>query len=101
MATERYLGVVHAGLFRRLTPFRDPAGGCRLSQARPGAAPEPLEISLEDYAGAALLVEGVAQELWIYEANVIEKASPIVTELVQFVLGHPAFDIDVKPIEGP
>jgi hypothetical protein len=102
MARERFLGVVQQGVLRRLTPIRDPAGGCRLSRARLGAEPpEEAELSLEGHEGAALLVEGEAQELWIYEADVIEKASPIVTELVQFVLGHPVLSIDPKPMAAP
>jgi hypothetical protein len=102
MARERFLGVVLEGLLRRLTPIRDPAGGCRLTRRKAEAgSPEDEELSMESYEGAALLVEGEAQELWIYEAQVIEKGSPIVTELVQFVLGHPVLQPDLKPMEAP
>lgn len=102
MARERFLGVVLQGVLRRLTPIRDPAGGCRLTRRKAGAgSPEDDELSMEDYEGAALLVEGEAQEFWIHEAQVIEKGGPIVTELVQFVLGHPVLQIDPNPIEAP
>lgn len=101
MARQRILGVVRGGILGRLTPIRDMAGGCRLTR-RPVSAgsPEDDELSMEGYEGAALLVEGEAQELWIYEAEVIDKGSPIVTELVQYVLGHPVLRIDPKPMEA-
>jgi hypothetical protein len=101
MANERILGVVRNGYLRRLTPIRDLGIGCRLTREAPGAAaPESGEIDLRSYEGCAVLVEGEPLELWVYSAVVVEQAGPIVTELVQYVLGQPEAAIDPSPRMG-
>ena len=43
------------------------------------------EINLGEYEGKAIMVSGVLPEHkgWLYEANVIDQASPILTEVVK------------------
>jgi hypothetical protein len=98
MAKERILGIVQNGLLRRLTPVRDLGIGCRLTRDVSGKGPpEQGEIDLARYGGNAILVEGEPAELWAHSANVVEEAGPIVTELVQYVLGLPDLPLDPKP----
>ena len=98
MAKERILGIVQAGLLRRLTPVRDLGVGCRLTRDAPGTGPpEQNEIDLARYEGSAILIEGEPAELWVHSANVVEEAGPIVTELMQYVLGLPELAVDPKP----
>ena len=95
MGKERILGVVRNGYLKRLTPLRDWGVGCRLTrEPADAAAPESGEIDLRSYDGRAILVEGEQGEFWVYSAAVIEQGGPIVTELVQYVLGHPEAPID-------
>lgn len=94
---EKILGIVKDGLFRRLTPIRD-WSGCRLTRIAPQQAqsPESGEIQLAEYEGSAVLVTGEAQEFWIYSAAVIEQAGPIVSILVEHVLGGVDEEIEAK-----
>jgi hypothetical protein len=94
---EKILGIVKDGLFRRLTPIRD-WSGCRLTRIGPQRAqsPESGEIQLAEYEGSAVLVTGEAQEFWIYSADVIEQAGPIVSILVEHVLGGVDEEIEAK-----
>ena len=98
MANERILGIVRNGYLRRLTPVRDLGAGCRLTRESPdAAAPERGEIDLRPYEGCAILVEGEQREFWVHSAAVLEQGGPILTELVQYVLGHPEAPIDPNP----
>jgi hypothetical protein len=102
MAKQRILGIVRDKQLRRLTPIRDLGLGCRLSrEAANAAAPERGEIDLSRYEGSAILVEGEPRDFWVYSASVIEQGGPIVTELVQYVLGDPGTEIELKPHIAP
>jgi hypothetical protein len=43
------------------------------------------EINLTEYEGKAIMVNGVLPEHkgWLYEANVVDQASPILTAVVE------------------
>jgi hypothetical protein len=100
--TEKILGIVKEGLFRRLTPIRD-WSGCRLTRIAPqaGQSPESAEIELAKYEGSAVMVTGDPQEFWIYSADVIEEAGPIVSVLVEHVLGGVEKEIEAKEYGEP
>lgn len=90
MSKERILGVVQGGLFRRLTPIRDPGGGCRLTRAKAKDKAKSVDakaIDLSPYEGTALLIEGRNQDMWVFDVDIIERAGPILSGLVQHVLG--------------
>ena len=61
--------------------------------AKPASIAEELtashEINLAEYEGKAVMVTGVLPERrgWLYEANVIDQASPILTEVVKELFG--------------
>jgi hypothetical protein len=78
------LGLVERGRFRPLTAAA-PSGSVRLTSIAPQAAqaPEGDELDLAEYEGSAIMVAGHNQGDWIYSAEVIDKATPIVTELVR------------------
>ncbi|WP_143170964.1 hypothetical protein [[Phormidium ambiguum] IAM M-71] len=65
-----------AGSYRRLTTMRMP-------EAQP---PELDEIHLNEYEGQAILVNGYADEVWIWSAEVVEVAGSILTILVKQML---------------
>lgn len=51
------------------------------------AAPESQEIDLSPYEGKALMVQGQEGSDWLYSAEVIDEAEPILTAVVQHIFG--------------
>jgi hypothetical protein len=88
---DRILGLVERGKFRPLEAAA-PSRSVRLTRIPPQAAqsPESGELDLAEYEGSAIMVAGSNQGDWIYSAEVIDQATPIVTELVRRVFGASA-----------
>jgi hypothetical protein len=84
---EQTLGLVERGKFQPLGAA--PSGSVRLTRIPPqaGQPPESGELDLVEYEGSAIMVHGNNQGDWIYSAEVIDQATPIVTELVRRVFG--------------
>jgi hypothetical protein len=87
--TDKFLGVVQNGRFSILMP-RAQCCTVKLTRiARPASIAEELvashEINLAEYEGKAIMVTGVLPERkgWLYEANVIDQAGPVLTEVVK------------------
>jgi hypothetical protein len=61
--------------------------------AKPASIAEELtashEINLAEYEGKAIMVTGVLPERrgWLYQANVIDQAGPVLTEVVKEIFG--------------
>ena len=86
---DKFLGVVEGGRFSILMP-RPQCCTVRLTRIeKPASIANELvashEINLAEYEGKAIMVSGVLPEHkgWLYEANVIDQASPILTEVVK------------------
>lgn len=86
---DKFLGVVQRERFSILLP-RPQCCTVRLTRiAKPASISEELvashEISLAEYEGKAIMANGVLPEHkgWLYEANVIDQAGPILTEVVK------------------
>lgn len=86
---EKFLGIVQDGRFSVLLP-RPQCCTVKLTRiARPASIADELAashaIDLAEHEGRAIMVTGVLPERkgWLYEANVIDQAGPILTELVK------------------
>ncbi len=86
---DKFLGIVKDGRFSILLP-RPQCCTVRLTRIiKPACIAEELvvshEINLAEYEGKAIMVTGVLPEHrgWLYEANVIDQAEPILTEVVK------------------
>jgi len=86
---DKFLGVVEGSRFSILIP-RPQCCTVKLTRiAKPASIAGELmashEIDLGEYEGKAIMVSGVLPEHkgWLYEANVIEQAGPILTEVVK------------------
>ncbi len=79
---DRVLGVVENRAFKTLAPQ---GGVTKLTgiQMQAAQSPESGEISLEQYEGKAIMVQGHSSSGWIYSASVIDEAGPILTAVVQ------------------
>jgi hypothetical protein len=82
---EHFLGIVQNGEFLILTtPF---SGGHKVMlttlSMQAAEKPEGKKLDLGEYEGSAIMVKGHASGKWIYSAEVVEKASLILTELVK------------------
>lgn len=90
---DKFLGIVQDGRFMILSP-RPQCCTVRLTRiVKPASIAEELtashEINLAEHEGKALMVTGVLPERkgWLYEANVIDQAGPILTEVVKEIFG--------------
>lgn len=86
---DSFLGLVQNGRFSILMP-RPQCCTVRLTRiAKPASIADELvashEIDLAEYEGRAIMVTGVLPEHkgWLYEANVVDQAQPILTEVVK------------------
>jgi hypothetical protein len=86
---DKFLGIVQDGRLSILMPRHQCCTVKMTRIARPASISEELvashAINLAEYEGKALLVSGVLPEHkgWLYEANVIDQAGPILTEVVK------------------
>ncbi len=86
---DKFLGIVQNGRFSILMP-RSQCCTVKLTRiARPASIAEELvashEINLAEYEGKAIMATGTLPEHrgWLYEANVIDQAGPVLTEVVK------------------
>ncbi len=86
---DKFMGIVQVGRFSILIP-RPQCCTVKLTRiSKPASIAEELvashEINLGEYEGKAIMVSGVLPDHkgWLYEANVIDQASPILTEVVK------------------
>ena len=88
---DRFLGTVQAEEFRILWPEQAAGGSVRLTSITMQAAqpPESREIDLIEYEGQAIMVRGHDGGKWIYSAEVIDQAGPILTTVVRHIFGQP------------
>jgi hypothetical protein len=86
---ELYLGIVKEGLLAILIPESEAGTIARLTtifmaDQRP---PESGEINLKEHEGKAIMVNGHYGGDWIYSANIIDQASPILSAMVKKIFG--------------
>ncbi len=87
---NRVLGIVENGQFKPLAPTSQTGDKVRLTSLPAQAAqpPDSAELNLAEYEGGAIMVQGHHSGGWIYAAEVIDRAGPILTAVVQHVFGH-------------
>jgi len=88
---DRFLGIVENGEYALLAPSPGPIdvpirlAGISMQESVP---PESKELDLTEYEGSAVMVRGHDSGGWIYSAEVIDQAGPILTAVVQQVFGQ-------------
>jgi hypothetical protein len=87
--STQFLGIVENGKFHLLEPPQTAGESLRftsmaMQESRP---PESAELDLAEYEGIAILITGHGDSGWVYSAEIIDQATPIVTELVRSVFG--------------
>jgi hypothetical protein len=86
---EKFLGIVIDGRFSILWPWEQCCSVKLTRIAKPASVAEELDsshqLNLDEFEGKALMVTGVLPERKgrLYEANVIDHAGPILTEVVK------------------
>jgi hypothetical protein len=83
----RLLGVVEDGKLIVLDPYYAPRGVVRLTAIPMVAAQPPVsgEVDLSGYEGRAIMVLGHDGGGWVYSAEVVDQADPILTAVVRRV----------------
>jgi hypothetical protein len=86
------LGLVREGQFRLSVPTGRDFSHARLTGILPeaGQSPETSEIDLTPYEGQAIMVRGIDRGAWIYAAEIIDAAGPILTAVVERLSGLPS-----------
>jgi len=86
----KVMGLVQNGRLRLSVPSGRLESSVRLTRIDPQAAqsPESAEIDLGEYEGSAIMVVGLDQGAWIYSAEIIEKAGPILSAVVERLFGE-------------
>ena len=82
---EQFLGLVENGRLRVVFPSMGSPVGLRLTtiQRQEARSVESGEVDLTAYEGDAILVEGIRDSGWIYEARIADHAGAILTLLVR------------------
>lgn len=82
---SQFLGIVENKKFKLVFPKSGPDIYVRLTSIPMQAAqsPESAELDLSTYQGKAIMVRGHDGGGWIYSAEVIDEAGPILTVVVQ------------------
>lgn len=83
------MGLVRDGRFKPSVPSGRDEPYARLTTVQPQAAqpPESGEINLEEYEGRAIMVRGSDQGLWIFGAEIVDTAGPILSAVVERLSG--------------
>lgn len=89
---NQYLGKVEVERFKILWPASAAGTYRRLTTMDRQVAqpPELQELHLNEYEDQFIMVSGHADNEWIWSAEVIEVAGPILTAVVEQVLGEAA-----------
>jgi hypothetical protein len=90
-SNSQFLGIVQNGQFQPLSPKPATGGPIRLTtiSMQMAQAPETGELDLAKYEGSAIMIRGRdAGGGWIYSAEVIDQAGPILTAVVQKVFSE-------------
>lgn len=87
--STRVLGIVHDGKLQVLLPEASLGIEVRLTRMAVVEAipPEAKEVALTEYENTAIMVHGLLMGEWIYRAEVIDVAGPILTAVVQKAFG--------------
>ncbi len=80
---DQFIGIVQNGQFTSLVP---PSGGPLRLTGIPMQAtqpPESAELDLAGYEGQAIMAQGYDGGGWLYSAEVLDQAGPILTAVVR------------------
>lgn len=82
---QALLGIVQNGRFNALTPASAAGRPIKLTRIamQEAMSPESREIGLAEYEGKAIMVRGHASGDWVYSAEIIDQAGPILTAVVE------------------
>jgi hypothetical protein len=83
--SEQFLGLVRDGKMLLFLPESEAGKVVRLTEMPKQAAipPENQEIALKKHEGKAIMAIGLLSDDWIYSAEIIDLAGPIVNSLVK------------------
>ena len=87
---DKFLGTVQFGHFQILTPDHAAGDSVRLTgiQMQEARPPESRELDLTEYEGQAIMVRGHYGGDWMFSAEVIDQAGPILTAVVTHVFSQ-------------
>jgi hypothetical protein len=89
---DQFLGIVQGGRFQILAPEYAAGSAARLTgmQMQEAQPPEAKEIDLTKHEGSVVMVGGHFGGDWIYSAQIVEQAGPILSTVVTRLFAQPA-----------
>jgi hypothetical protein len=89
---DQFLGIVQGGRFQILAPEHAAGSAVRLTgmQMQEAQPPEAKEIDLTKYEGSVVMVGGHFGGDWIYSAQIVEQAGPILSMVATRLFAQPA-----------
>jgi hypothetical protein len=94
---NQFLGIVTDGSLKSLRPALSPGKRLTAIAMQEAITPEARELNLDEYEGKVIMVRGHDGGGWIYSAEVIDVAEPILTAVVQQVFGETAKILETAP----
>ena len=87
---DQFLCFVKDGEIKILLPESEAGNVVRLTEMpmQAAVAPEVQEISVKKHEGKAIMVTGRSSDGWIYSAELIDTAGPILSALVKKMLSQ-------------
>ena len=88
---ESFIGIVRGGTFHILRPTSSAPFSSRLTRIamQEARSPDSAEIDLNPYEGQALMIQGHNGGGWIYSAHILDKAGPLLTQVVLDTYSQP------------
>jgi hypothetical protein len=85
----RMLGIVRDGEFSVIHPEQFTKKDFRLTTigASEARSPESSRLDLSRHEGGLIMVEGVDKGRWVYDAKIIDQASPIMITVISELFG--------------
>jgi hypothetical protein len=88
LKVERLLGIVRNGEFLVLRKKGPTGNPLRLTTIMITEARAPVQLNLTEYEGRAILVSGYTSGGFVYQANIVDRAGPIVTATIMKLLSE-------------
>jgi hypothetical protein len=78
---RQFLGIVKNGKFHILVPTTESTEPVRLTEDSMVIGRNLVEMNISKYEGLAIAVKGYGGSDWIYSAEIVDQAGPIVSAL--------------------
>ena len=80
---KQFLGLIKNGVFDQIKPNPNIQKRFTSIQPNESISPESGELNFDQYEGQVIMIRGLDQGGWIYSAEVIDTAGPILSAVIE------------------